>query len=138
MRKPLLLLLLIMQLMIGNAQNDLTFGLQTGATMSSFDADVSISNAFAATVPPINEFSALANFQAGFWLEKRMHPFLSVRWEVERSPGGAKAIDVFEEREKRYKFFYLSTALLVKITALQGKVRHRRQIRRAVGGDARP
>ena len=110
--------------MIGNAQNDLTFGLQTGATMSSFDADVSISNAFAATVPPINEFSALANFQAGFWLEKRMHPFLSVRWEVERSPGGAKAIDVFEEREKRYKFFYLSTALLVKITALQGKVRH--------------
>lgn len=124
MRKPLLLLLWIMQLMIGNAQNEMRFGLQTGATMSTFKADVSISNAISSTVPPINEFSALANFQAGFWFEKRLNSFLSLRWEVERSPGGAKAFDVLEEREKRYKFFYLSSPLMLKLTAFQGKVRH--------------
>lgn len=110
--------------LVSNAQNEMRFGLQTGATISSFKADVSISNAIAATVPPINEFSALANFQAGFWVEKKMNTTLSLRWEVERSPGGAKAIDVFEEREKRYKFFYLSSALILKVAAFQGKVRH--------------
>ncbi|MFK7980140.1 MAG: hypothetical protein AB8G86_09185 [Saprospiraceae bacterium] len=55
---------------------------------------------------------------------KKNEFLLSVRWEVERSPGGAKTIDVFEEREKRYKFFYLSSALMLKLTAFQGKVRH--------------
>ncbi|MFK7980139.1 MAG: hypothetical protein AB8G86_09180 [Saprospiraceae bacterium] len=61
--------------LVSKAQKEVVFGLQTGATMSSFKADVSISNAIAATVPPINEFSALGNFQAGFWLEKRMNSF---------------------------------------------------------------
>jgi len=124
MRIFLVLLLVITNWLVSNAQNELKFGLQTGATMSSFKADVSISNAIASTVPPINEFSALANFQAGFWLEKRVNSFLSLRWEVERSPGGAKTFDVLEEREKRYKFFYLSSPLILKLTGLQGKTRH--------------
>jgi len=71
-----------------------------------------------------NKFSATSNFNAGFWFEKRFNPFMALRWEVERSPGGAKAFDVLEEREKRYKFFYLSSPLLLKLTAFQGKVRY--------------
>jgi len=123
MRKLIFLLLL----MVGQfpyifAQNDLKFGLQTGATISTFTTEVSISNAIASTIPPINEFNFSSNFNAGFWFEKRFNPFLALRWEVERSPGGAKAFDILEEREKRYKFFYISTPLLFKITALQKKV----------------
>ena len=125
MRKLIFLLLL----MVGQfpyifAQNDLKFGLQTGATISTFTTEVSISNAIASTIPPINEFNFSSNFNAGFWFEKRFNPFLALRWEVERSPGGAKAFDILEEREKRYKFFYISTPLLFKITALQKKVRY--------------
>ena len=135
MRKLFFLLLLMIQLIIGNAQNELRFGLQTGATSMTFKADISISNAIASTVPPINEFSSLANFQAGFWFEKRVTPFMALRWEVERNPGGAKAYDVFEERTKRYKFFYLSTPLLLKFTAFQKKWRHPIQLELGAAAD---
>ncbi len=135
MRKLFFLSLLMMQLIIGNAQNEVRFGLQTGATMFTFKADVSISNAIASTVPPINEFSALANFQAGFWFEKRLNSLLSIRWEVERSPGGAKAYDILEEREKRYKFFYLSSPIIVKLTAFQKKIRHPIQLEAGVAAN---
>lgn len=128
MRIFLLLFIILTSWLISTAQNEMWFGLETGATMSSFKVDVSISNAIAATVPPINEFSTLANFQAGFWFEKRMNSSLSLRWEVERSPGGAKAYDVLEEREKRYKFFYLSSPIILKLAAFQGKTRHPIQI----------
>ncbi len=124
MRKLIFLVILMVQFILVDAQNELKFGLQTGATMSTFKADIHISNAISATVPPINEFSNLANFNAGFWFEKRINSFLALRWEVERSPGGAKAFDVLEERTKRYKFFYLSAPLLLKLTAFQGKIRH--------------
>ena len=124
MRKLIFLALIMVQFVLVDAQNELKFGLQTGATLSTFKVDVSISNAISATVPPINEFSKLANFNAGFWFEKRINSFLALRWEVERSPGGTKAFDVLEERTKRYKFFYLSTPLLLKLTAFQGKIRH--------------
>jgi len=103
-----LFLLMAIPLITISAQNELKFGLQTGATMSTFTADVSISNTITSTIPPI----------------KRFNPFMALRWEVERSPGGAKAFDVLEEREKRYKFFYLSSPLLLKLTAFQGKVRY--------------
>ncbi len=124
MKKLFFLLLLMMQFIIGNAQNELRFGLQTGVTAMTFKADISISNSIASTVPPINEFSRLANFQASFWFEKRINPFMALRWEMERSPGGAKAYDVLEDRTKRYKFFYLSSPLLLKLTAFQKKLKH--------------
>jgi len=106
------------------AQNDFKFGLQTGATASTFNADISISGNIGAAIPPINEFSHTANFNVGFWLEKRFSPAFSIRWEVQRSPGGAKAFDVLEEREKRYKYFYLSSPLLLKIAPFQKKAKH--------------
>lgn len=106
------------------AQNDLKFGLQTGAAASTFNTAISISGNIGAAIPPINEFSYVANFNVGAWLEKRFNPVLSLRWEVQRSPGGAKAFDVLEEREKRYKYFYLSSPLLLKFAPLQKKVKH--------------
>lgn len=124
MRKLLCLFLLPLYVFVLNAQDEWRFGLQTGTTMSTFKTDVSITNAISATVPPINEFSNLVNFNAGFWFEKKVNPFLAIRWEVERSPGGAKAYDPLEERTKRYKFFYLSSPLLLKFTALQGSMRY--------------
>ena len=106
-----------------SSQKDWQFGLQTGATLSKFDVDVNIRNAFAATIPPINEFSYTSNFQFGAWLEKRVAPFLAIRWELQRSPGGTKAYDVLENREKRYKLFYLSSPLLLKFTSFQKQLR---------------
>lgn len=106
------------------AQNDFKFGLQTGATMSTFNADISISGNIGAAIPPINEFSHIASFNVSFWFEKRFNPAFSLRWEVQRSPGGAKAFDVLEEREKRYKYFYLSSPLLLKIAPFQKKAKH--------------
>jgi len=106
------------------AQNDLKFGLQTGATSSIFNADISISGNIGAAIPPINEFSQVANFNVGLWFEKRLAPAFAIRWEIQRSPGGAKAYDVLEEREKRYKYFYLSSPLLLKIAPFQKKAKH--------------
>lgn len=106
------------------AQNDFKFGLQTGATAATFNADISISGNIGAAIPPINEFSQIASFNVGFWFEKRFAPAFAIRWEVQRSPGGAKAFDVLEEREKRYKYFYLSSPLLLKIAPFQKKAKH--------------
>lgn len=106
------------------AQNDFKFGLQTGATTSTFNADISISGNIGAAIPPINEFSQIANFNVGFWFEKRFASAFAIRWEVQRSPGGAKAYDALEEREKRYKYFYLSSPLVLKIAPFQKKAKY--------------
>ena len=106
------------------AQNDFKFGLQTGATASTFNADISISGNIGAAIPPINEFSHVANFNIGFWFEKRFSSAIAIRLEVQRSPGGAKAFDALEEREKRYKYFYLSSPLLLKIAPFQKKIKY--------------
>lgn len=107
-----------------NAQNDFKFGLQTGATMATFKADISISGNISSAIPPLNEFSHVASFNVGFWFEKRFSRAFAIRWEVHRSPGGAKAFDVLEEREKRYKYFYLSSPLLLKIAPFQKKAKY--------------
>lgn len=106
------------------AQNDFKFGLQTGATISTFNAAISISGNVGAAIPPINEFSHVANFNVGLWFEKRFTPAFAIRWEVQRNPGGAKAFDVFEEREKRYKYFYLSSPLVLKVAPFQKKAKY--------------
>ncbi len=106
------------------AQNDFKFGLQTGATIATFNADISISGNIGAAIPPINEFSHIASFNVGFWFEKRFSSAFAIRWEVQRSPGGAKAFDILEEREKRYKYFYLSSPLILKIAPFQKKAKY--------------
>jgi len=106
------------------AQNEFKFGLQTGATSATFNTTISISGNIGAAIPPINEFSQVANFNVGFWFEKRFSPAFALRWEIQRSPRGAKAFDVSEGREKRYKYFYLSSPLLLKIAPFQKKVKH--------------
>lgn len=126
MRILAFLFLLINSGQVVFAQNTWRFGLQTGATMSKFSTSVNINitNSAALTIPPINEFTPTANFQVGCWIEKRINRMFALRWEVQRSPGGAKTNDVFEERLKRYKFFYLSSPIMLKLTSFQAKAKH--------------
>lgn len=124
MRKLTILFVLLSIGSILEAQNDFKFGLQTGATAATFQADVSIANAIASTVPPINEFSHIANFHVGCWFEKRFSPSFALRWEIQRSPGGAKAQDAFDNRLKRYKYFALSSPIILKLTAFQKPLRY--------------
>lgn len=125
MKKRLLIYLLFIYTCFPlKAQNDFKFGLQTGATTSTFNADISISGNIGAAIPPINEFAQIANFNVGFWFEKRLANAFAIRWEVQRNPGGAKAFDALEEREKRYKYFYLSSPLVLKIAPFQKNVRY--------------
>lgn len=123
MRKWLFILLPLLSYLSTSAQNDLKFGLQTGATASTFATKVSVGNNFAAAIPPINDLGHITNFHAGFWFEKRFNRLLALRWEVQRSPGGATAIDPATDRKRRYKFFSIGSPLIVKLTTFQSKAR---------------
>lgn len=116
-----LFIIVVLFMLVGQvwAQKNWTFGLQTGATVSTFQTYVTVDNANATTIPPINELDYSTNFQIGFWFEKQITRSLTLRWEVQRSPGGAKAFDMVENRQKRYKFFYLNSPLLLKLTPFQ-------------------
>lgn len=124
MRKWLFLLMPLLSYFSITAQNDLKFGLQTGATASTFATKISVGNNFAAAIPPINDLGHITNFHAGFWFEKRFSRLLALRWEVQRSPGGATANDAATDRKRRYKFFSIGSPLLLKLTTFQSKARH--------------
>lgn len=106
------------------AQNELRFGLQTGATVATFSTEVSIGNNFAAAIPPLNDFGHITNFHAGFWFEKRFNRLLALRWEVQRSPGGATAKELGTDRTRRYKFFTIGSPLILKWTGFQNKAQY--------------
>ncbi len=124
MRKLLFLWVILLSSLSITAQNELKFGLQTGATASTFTTKVSIGNNFAAAIPPINDLGHITSFHAGFWFEKRFNRALALRWEVQRTPGGATAIDPATDRTRRYKFFSIGSPLILKLTTFQSQARY--------------
>ncbi|MEM6321305.1 MAG: hypothetical protein AAF960_26845 [Bacteroidota bacterium] len=101
----------------GEAQNCWRFGLQSGLTATTFTTDVTIFNTFTTSLPaPISfDYDPTVNFHLGAWLERPVGERLALRWEVQRSPGGAMSFDAAEQRKQRYKFFYLSSPMVLQI-----------------------
>lgn len=116
-------LLIVGSSIYGIAQKKFQFGLLTGGNASTFTTTLEIRNSIASAIPPLNNFQPIGNFHAGFFFEKQFSKAIALRWEVQRSPGGATAYDDLEERTKRYKFFYASSPIILKIAPFQKKIK---------------